>query len=203
MVDYCNSLFDFNAARDYLSGETDTRFKMGGDAKIAVGNGMNLDLTFNPDFSNVEVDEILTNLTRFELIHFELKMQPAFQLENKVASASKRIASMFMELLERQFPVDDLHSSVKLRTASDFAAQLNLHVNHLNRSVKEITQKTTSALIAERLLQESKVLLRLSSWNVSGIAYALGYSEVTHFNNFFKKQTGKNPTQYRKSMSEN
>ncbi|MEB2781427.1 hypothetical protein U3A58_13585 [Algoriphagus sp. C2-6-M1] len=75
MVDYCNSLFDFNAARDYFSGETDTRFKMSGDAKIAVESGMNLDSTFNPYFSNVEVDDILTNLTRFELIHFGLKIR--------------------------------------------------------------------------------------------------------------------------------
>jgi len=99
--------------------------------------------------------------------------------------------------------VDDLHTTVKLRTASDFADQLNVHVNHLNRAVKEITQKTTSQLIAERLLQESKVLLRHSSWNVSDVAYALGFSEVTHFNNYFKKRTSMNPTQFRKSQKEN
>ena len=34
---------------------------------MALGNGMNLDITVNPDFSNVEVDDIFTNLTRFEL----------------------------------------------------------------------------------------------------------------------------------------
>ena len=39
----------------------------GGDLKIAVGNGLNLDITLNPDFSNVEVDNIITNLTRFEI----------------------------------------------------------------------------------------------------------------------------------------
>ena len=35
--------------------------------KIAVGNGINLDVTLNPDFSNVEVDNLITNLTRFEI----------------------------------------------------------------------------------------------------------------------------------------
>ena len=39
----------------------------GGDVKIPVGKGMNLDLTFNPDFSQVEVDNFITNLTRFEV----------------------------------------------------------------------------------------------------------------------------------------
>lgn len=50
--------------------ETDTgknNLKVGGDAKISIGNGMNLDITLNPDFSNVEVDDIFTNLTRFEI----------------------------------------------------------------------------------------------------------------------------------------
>jgi len=39
----------------------------GGDAKVTIGNGMNLDLTFNPDFSQVEVDDQIINITRFEI----------------------------------------------------------------------------------------------------------------------------------------
>lgn len=134
----------------------------------------------------------------FELIHFGMKLQPATLQQTQHGNASLRIASIFLELLERQFPIDESHSSIQLRTPSDFAEQLNIHVNHLNRAVKEMTNKTTSRLISERLLQESKILLRQSSWNVSEIAYSLGFTEVTHFNNFFKKQTELTPTQFRK-----
>lgn len=63
LIPYVNALAD----KDYVLDETNTTFKVGGDAKIAIGNGMNLDITVNPDFSNVEVDDIFTNLTRFEL----------------------------------------------------------------------------------------------------------------------------------------
>jgi len=63
LIPYINTL----ANQDYETDESDTNFKIGGDAKVAVGNGMNLDITVNPDFSNVEVDDIFTNLTRFEL----------------------------------------------------------------------------------------------------------------------------------------
>ncbi|MEZ5042720.1 MAG: DUF5916 domain-containing protein [Saprospiraceae bacterium] len=52
---------------------------IGGDAKIAVTAGLNLDLTVNPDFSQVEVDEQVTDLSRFE-IFFPEKRQ--FFLEN-------------------------------------------------------------------------------------------------------------------------
>jgi AraC family transcriptional activator of pobA len=133
----------------------------------------------------------------FELLHFALKMQPSDNLVQQPLNASQRISALFLELLERQFPIDDSHPSVQLRTASDFANQLNVHVNHLNRSVKETTQKTTTHLIAERILQEAKILLRHSSWNVSEIGYALGFTEVTHFNNFFKKHVQTSPLKFR------
>ncbi len=133
----------------------------------------------------------------FELIHFALKTQPSKELEAPQQTASQRIATLFLDLLERQFPIEENHPQVRFRTPSDFAEQLNVHVNHLNRSVKQATGKTTSQLIAERILLESKVLLRHSVWNISEVAYALGFSEATHFSNFFKKHTQSSPLQFR------
>ena len=52
---------------------------IGGDAKIAVGPALNLDLTANPDFSQVEVDQQVTNLNRFEIFYPEKRQ---FFLEN-------------------------------------------------------------------------------------------------------------------------
>ena len=63
VIPYINTL----TQKDFTADERDNNFKFGGDAKVAVSNGLNLDLTVNPDFSNVEVDDIFTNLTRFEL----------------------------------------------------------------------------------------------------------------------------------------
>jgi AraC family transcriptional regulator, transcriptional activator of pobA len=137
----------------------------------------------------------------FELIHFAMKMEPTTSFDKKQVNASQRISSLFLELVERQFPIDDLHQRITMRSASEFANQLNVHVNHLNRAVKEITQKTTSQIIAGRTLQESKILLRHSSWSVSEIAYALGFTEVTHFNNFFKKHAHTSPLKFRNVLT--
>lgn len=134
----------------------------------------------------------------FELLHFAMKMQPSANIDKHQINASQRISALFLELLERQFPIDDSHQRINLRSASDYAKQLNIHVNHLNRAVKEITEKTTSQIIAERILQESKILLKHSPWNVSEISYALGFTEVTHFNNFFKKHVQTSPLKFRK-----
>jgi AraC family transcriptional activator of pobA len=140
--------------------------------------------------------DVIRNLV-FELIHFALKIGPSNKAKMQPQNAAQRIAFLFLELLERQFPIDDAHPSIQLRTPSDFADQLNVHVNHLNRSVKEATQKTTTQLIAERVLQESKILLKHSTWSVSEVAYSLGFGEVTHFNNFFKKHAQTSPLKFR------
>lgn len=58
---------------------TDNDFQVGTDVKIGIGAALNLDLTINPDFSNTEVDQEVTNLNRFELF-FPEKRQ--FFLEN-------------------------------------------------------------------------------------------------------------------------
>lgn len=63
VIPYINAI----SQKDFETGEGLNNLKFGGDAKIAIGTGMNLDVTINPDFSNVEVDDIVTNLTRFEI----------------------------------------------------------------------------------------------------------------------------------------
>lgn len=143
--------------------------------------------------------DVLRNLI-FELLHFAMKMQPTAMFDKQEINASQRISMLFMELLERQFPIEENHPKVQLRSASDFAQQLNVHVNHLNRAVKETIQKTTSQIIAERILQEAKILLKHSTWNASEIAYSLGFTEATHFSNFFKKHTQISPSKFRRSF---
>ena len=63
LIPYVNAISE----KDFVGDNSNTNLKVGGDAKVAIGNGMNLDITVNPDFSNVEVDDIITNLTRFEV----------------------------------------------------------------------------------------------------------------------------------------
>lgn len=134
----------------------------------------------------------------YELIHYAMKTRPSTRVEQLPINAAQRIHWLFLELLERQFPIDENHVEIQLRTASDFATQLNIHVNHLNRAVKETGGKTTSQLIGERLLQEAKIMLKQSKWSVAEIAFALGFTEVTHFTNFFKKHTDVSPVKFRK-----
>ncbi len=139
--------------------------------------------------------DVLRNMV-FELIHAALRMQPATTLYSN-QNASARISSLFMELLERQFPIESQLQRIKLRSATDFADQLAVHVNHLNRALKETVGKTTTQLIGERITQEARALLKHTDWNISEIAYTLGFEELPHFSYFFKKNTQISPKSFR------
>ncbi len=81
LIPYVNGL----AQQDFENDDTDQTLSVGGDAKVAIGTGMNLDITVNPDFSNVEVDDIFTNLTRFEV---QLPEKRQFFIDNSDLFAS-------------------------------------------------------------------------------------------------------------------
>ena len=114
-----------------------------------------------------------------ELIHYGQKLQPLSAL-HPVHNASARITSLFVELLERQFPIESPGQTLSLRSAKDYADRLAVHVNHLNKVLKENTGKTTTDIISGRVLQEAKILLKQTDWNISEIAYCLGFEEVAH-----------------------
>ena len=136
-------------------------------------------------------DELIRNYINL-IIHEALKMQPPETIV-QTKKAPERITAVFLELLERQFPIESTTQPLQLKTAQDYAQSLAVHVNHLNSSVKEITGKPTTAHISDRIISEAKALLQHTDWSVSEIAYALGFEYPTYFNNFFKKKTGQIP----------
>jgi len=131
-----------------------------------------------------------------ELIHYGQKLQPASALY-PTHNASARVSSLFIELLERQFPIQSPDQKLRLRTAKDYADQLSVHVNHLNKVLKENTGKTTTDMISTRILMEAKILLKETNWNISEISYSLGFEQLAHFSNFFRKQAAVSPNTFR------
>jgi AraC family transcriptional activator of pobA len=177
-------------------------FKIGGtpifeitEEKREFLNGIFRNMMAEQNTSYAFKDDLIRNYINL-VIHEALKLQPAENFD-QVKNAAHRITNVFLELLERQFPVESTSRPLKLRTAQDYATTLNLHVNYLNRAVKEITGKSTTTHISERIASEAKALLLHTDWNVADIAYALGFEYPTYFNNFFKRITGTNPTSLR------
>lgn len=152
---------------------------------------------FDEKHTGGEFKENLQRTYLLELIFNAQKLNPT-DLYVKINSTTDEIACSFIRLLESQFPIDTQQDTVKLKTAGDFAEHLSLHPNYLNRQVKLSKGRTVSEIIAARIGQEAKILLKLTNWNIAQIAYSLGFEEPSNFNSFFKKQNKISPTDYRK-----
>jgi AraC-like DNA-binding protein len=139
--------------------------------------------------------DLLRNLV-LELIHYGQKLQPVSALSN-AQNASERISSFFVELLERQFPLESTHQRLTLLTAKDYADRLAVHINHLNKVLKDVKGNTTTHLINNRVAQEAKILLKQTDWNIAEISYVLGFDDFAQFSNFFKKHTNLTTTSFR------
>lgn len=131
-----------------------------------------------------------------ELIHTGQKLKPMNSTDT-ATNAAGRISSLFIELLERQFPIESNAQVVQLKKPVDFAKVLGIHINHLNKVLKETSGRSTTEIVNGRIAEEAKILLKQTKWNVSEIAFALGFDDVAHFSNFFKKQTTLSPLRFR------
>ena len=86
---------------------------------------------------------------------------------------------------------------VDTKNVGDYAEELNITPNYLTTTVKKLTGKSAKDIIQERLLVESKSLLKFSGLDIGEIAYRLNFQEPTHFTRFFKKLSGLTPNQFR------
>ena len=71
--------------------------------------------------------DLLRNLV-FQLLHSTAKMYPAVRIEDRVSTAAERLSTLFFDLLERQFPIENPYQTMKLRRASEFSEKLSVHV---------------------------------------------------------------------------
>jgi AraC family transcriptional regulator, transcriptional activator of pobA len=156
-------------------------------------------------FENMIVEMQSDYINKYDLIrsYLQLIMHEAIKMDPpdtyyQPANASERISQLFLQLLEQQFPIHTPHQALGLKTAKEFATQLNIHTNTLNRALKESTGKTTSDLITERIIQEAKALLHAKRWDIAEIGYSLGFEHASNFNIFFKKHTSLTPLHFRK-----
>jgi AraC family transcriptional activator of pobA len=112
-------------------------------------------------------------------------------------NAGQMLAQRFTDMLEKQFPIETPQQQLTIRAAREYAQLLNVHPNHLNATVKQVTGRTLSEHIRHRVLLEAKLLLLHTDWPIAAIAWSLGFEEPGNFTHFFKSQTGQSPHLFR------
>ncbi|TRW27560.1 helix-turn-helix domain-containing protein [Flavobacterium zepuense] len=106
----------------------------------------------------------------------------------------------FFNLLERETSGINYETPIRIKTAKEFASDLQMHPNYLNALLKKHTGQNASTHIRNRILDEAKALLVQTDWSLQDISYSIGFAEQPNFNFFFKKNTGITPAEFRKSF---
>ena len=104
---------------------------------------------------------------------------------------TNHILRNFKQLLNQHY--------AELHMVNDYADKLAVTPDYLNKTVKSITGKSAKEHIQSKLIVEAKRSLLFSGLSGKELAYALGFEESAHFNNFFKKNTGLTPTEFKTS----
>lgn len=117
----------------------------------------------------------------------------------KEGSQRSKIVKSFKEDLERHYRDLLNHKNTNILRPKDYAEFQNLVPSYFSQVIKTKTGRTPSQWIAEKTISLAKSLLRYNSKSVKEITFQCGFTEISHFSYFFKKETGKSPTAYRKS----
>ncbi len=132
-----------------------------------------------------------------QLIQVESVKHADFPLPDMVTDEYRHVHSFF-RLLEEETSLINYDSPVRIKTAKEFAVNLSLHPNYLNALLKKHTGQNISTHIKNRLLEESKALLLQTDWQLQDIGYCIGFAEQANFTQFFKKNIGVTPSEFRK-----
>ena len=142
-------------------------------------------ITQNSNWRDDTVRYVL--MAMFSDIHTDLSAQ-----EVTSTTFSGRNGMLFSRFL--QFLSDE---GVKQRRIAFYAEQLAVTPNHLSMVVKSCSGQTVMDWINRRTIQQAKVLLRYSEEPIYSIAWQLGFENAAFFSQFFRRETGMTPKEFR------
>ncbi|MBQ0786282.1 MAG: helix-turn-helix domain-containing protein [Oceanihabitans sp.] len=154
-----------------------------------------LQLKFQEVYTEYQQDHLLKELKITNLINsIYIALTRAYTAD---INPEKLVSPSYSIILENLENAINTHF-YKEKLPKFYANQLHITTKHLNRVVKQTINKTTSQLISERILLESKRLIVHSSNNLANVANTLEFSDYAYFSKFFKAKTGLTPIHFRK-----
>ena len=146
--------------RDFENGEPNKfNFHTGVDGKVAITSGMNFDVTVNPDFSQVEVDEQVTNLTLFDI---RLPEKRLFFLENSDIFEDFGIPPM-RPFFSRRIGLDENGNAIPILFGARVSGNINkdLRIGLMNMQTRKtndfLAQNYTAFAFHKQVLARSVI----------------------------------------------
>lgn len=144
------------------------------------------------------------DMIRLLLHQYLLKLKRMYTLSQErlspMARNSTLIFNSFRQALDRHLAALAQGEAGLLPSVSLIAHEINLNASYLNTTIKELTGKTASSYIRQKILLEIKSYLIHTDLQMAQISHQLGFTNVSYFNRFFKNATGITPSQFQKSQ---
>ncbi|MBI9058109.1 MAG: helix-turn-helix domain-containing protein [Labilibaculum sp.] len=87
-----------------------------------------------------------------------------------------------------------------VRNVQEYADLIGISTTHLRDTVKEITGYSPGQLIRQEIIFEAKRRLANTELTAAEIGYTLNFEDTSYFSRFFKRETGKSPSNYRQEI---
>lgn len=133
--------------------------------------------------------QILTRYFRIFLIYLNRHLAEE-DMASALQTKERWLVNNFMQLLDKSFR--------QRKMVADYALQLAVTPNYLNRIVKKQTGYPAGHYIRQRVVLEAKRMGRYTSASMKEIAYDLGFLDCAHFSKFFKTVSGTNFSEFKK-----
>lgn len=182
-----------SAARKFLSNGVPAYAKLSGCEYLIVENLLEIlhKIINEPclhDYNDAIIKSCFMALM-FEVGAILTKNIPVTQVR---LTRKERLTVEFVELLSIHFH--------KERSVAFYADKLHITARHLSHTTKAVFGKSAGEMIDEMVVNEAKNLLKNPQHNIAQIADALHFPNPSFFGKFFKKRTGKSPSEYRVTL---
>ncbi len=132
-------------------------------------------------------DQGMASLFKTLLVYCDSRCN--IRLNGECNSNGVRLVVKYKELVSMHYTT--------MHRVNQYADLLHVTPKHLNRVVREVLGVTAKSLIVEQIMIHARRELKFSAKNVKEVAFELGFSEPFHFSNFFKREFGTSPTDFR------
>ena len=102
--------------------------------------------------------------------------------------------------LVRKFRQMVSENYLTLRSVQEYADLIGISATHLRDTVKKITGYSPGQLIRQEIIFEAKRRLANTELTTAEIGYTLNFEDTSYFSRYFKRETGKSPSQYREEI---
>ncbi len=154
---------------------------------IETGADMYLIKPFNSDFLKKIIANMLENRKR---IYQKLQPKEELEIENiEQKSHNEVLLQKVMTVIKDKISDSDLNVEM-------LADEIGISRVHMHRKLKELTNQSARDLIKNIRMKQAAYLLTTQKTNISEVAYAIGYSNLSHFSKSFKAYYGVSPKEY-------